>query len=193
MTGRAAAFDATLLIERARQGDEEAFAAIYDRYERAIYNFTYKMMGNAEDAADVTQECFLKAYIALPKTSADLNLQAWLYRIASNACLDILRRRKRIRWFPWEIFSSGALPEPSTEEGPERSYAQQEARESVHRTLAKMPAKYRACLVLREYEGFSCAEIAEIIGSSRSAVKSMLFRGREQFREIYNNLEENGT
>lgn len=190
MSGRTMAFDEALYIARARAGDEAAFAVLYDHYERPIYNFVYKMMGNADDAADVTQDCFLKAYVALPKTSADLNLQAWLYRIAANTCLDILRRRKRIRWLPWDIFSAGGLPEPSTEDGPERSYSEKETREVVLRVLGQMSPRYRTCLVLREYEGFSCAEIAEIVGSSRSAVKSMLFRGREQFREIFKSLEE---
>ncbi len=192
MTGQSFALDEGRLIQRAREGDEVAFGAIYDRYERPIYNYVYKIMGSADDAADLTQDCFVKAFVALPKTKEELNLQAWLYRIASNCCLDVLRRRKRVRWTSWEIFDDGTLPEPSTDEGPELSYSQQETRDIVVKVLKTMSPKYRTCLVLREYEGFSCAEIAEIMGSSRSAIKSMLFRGREQFREIYMSLEAKG-
>jgi RNA polymerase sigma-70 factor, ECF subfamily len=194
VTGQSFALDEGLLIQRAREGDEAAFAAIYDHYERPIYNYVYKIMLSADDAADITQDCFVKAYVALPKTNEELNLQAWLYRIASNACLDVLRRRKRVRWMSWDIFDDGTLPEPSANEndGPELTYSQQETRETVIMVLKKMSPKYRTCLVLREYEGFSCAEIAKIMGSSRSAIKSMLFRGREQFRQVYQSLEANG-
>ena len=94
--------DEAAWVERAKAGDKAAFEAIFQRYERQIYSFIYRMMGDADDAYDLTQDCFVKAYRALSGTSDDLNVSAWLHRIASNACLDVLRRRQRLRWLPWE-------------------------------------------------------------------------------------------
>lgn len=94
-------------IARAKAGDEEAFTLLYQKYERTIYQFIYRMVGNAEDANDLTQECFLRAYKALPQTSDDLNLGAWLRRIATNVCLDTLRRRNRLRWLRLDQLSPG--------------------------------------------------------------------------------------
>src|SRR5919202_448754 len=81
-------------VARARTGDRGAFAEIYARYERRIYAFVYRTMGNPEDACDLTQETFLKAYRALDRTNDELNVNAWLHRIAANTCLDVLRRRQ---------------------------------------------------------------------------------------------------
>lgn len=189
MDQSAVAWDETGCIERARQGDEAAFAIIYERYEKQIYAFICRMMGNPDDAADLTQECFLKAFVALPKTTEFLNLSAWLHRIASNACLDVLRRRRIIRWLHWDNFISGAAPEPTVQDGPERAYLRSETREHVQSILNDLSPRYRLCLVLREYQGFSYEKIAEIMGTSTSSVKSMLFRSREQFRKIYSSRE----
>jgi RNA polymerase sigma-70 factor, ECF subfamily len=185
----AAAWDETSCIERARQGDEAAFALIYEKYEKQIYAFVYRMMGSPDDAADMTQECFLKAFVALPKTNDYLNLSAWLHRIAGNACLDVLRRRKVIRWLHWDAFSSGSMAQPSFEDEPERAFLRGETKEQVQDILNELSPHYRLCLVLREYQGFSYDRIAEIMGTSTSSVKSMLFRSREQFRKVYGTRE----
>jgi RNA polymerase sigma-70 factor (ECF subfamily) len=177
-------------VIRAKEGDQAAFEAIFQRYERPVYQFIYRMMGNAEDASDLTQECFIRAYRALPQTSDDLNVSAWLHRIAANACLDALRRRKRIRWTPWE-----GQGQPNEElngrlEDPEREAIRSETQEVVQRVLSQMNPRHRLALILREYEGLSCEEIGEIMWLSRSAVKSVLFRAREEFRRIYRTVEE---
>ncbi len=189
MDQSAVVWDETGCIQRARQGDEAAFAIIYERYEKQIYGLVYRMMGNPDEAADLTQECFLKAFVALPKTAESLNLSAWLHRIASNACLDVLRRRRIIRWLHWDTFATGGTPEPAVEDGPERAYLRGETKEHVQSILNELSPRYRLCLVLREYQGFSYEKIAEIMGTSTSSVKSMLFRSREQFRKVYNSRE----
>ncbi len=178
----------TTWVARAKAGDQAAFAALFTRYERRIYSFVYRMMGNADDAYDLTQDTFLKAYRALDKTDEDLNVNAWLHRIASNACMDVLRRRQRIRWLPWE----GAKHEgPSSreEDDPERALIGDETQRAVQRVLDAMSPRNRQAMILREYEGLSCEDIGEIMGVSRSAVKSILFRGREEFRKLYTQLE----
>ena len=91
-----------LLAHRVRDGDSDAFEEVFRTYHTRIYNYVYRMVGNAEEASDLTQESFLKAYRALLRGEEPLNISAWLYRIASNTCLDVLRRRRLIQWQPLE-------------------------------------------------------------------------------------------
>jgi len=172
-------------VSRARAGDQAAFEAIFQRYERQIYSFVYRMMGNADDAYDLTQDCFIKAYRNLEKTSGDLNVSAWLHRIASNTCLDVLRRRKRIRWLPWENEKHESLLPSRSLDDPEHSLVTTEIRQDVQAILNQMTPRNRLALLLREFEGLSTEEIGEVMGLSRSAVKSVLFRSREEFRKLY--------
>ena len=175
-------------VARAKAGDQAAFTELFTRYERRIYSFIYRMMGNPEDAFDLTQETFLKAYRALGKTDEELNVNAWLHRIASNACMDVLRRRQRLRWLPWEN-TKHDRPSVHQEDDPEGSVVGGETQVAVQRVLSAMSPRNRQAMVLREYEGLSCEDIGEIMGVSRSAVKSMLFRGREEFRKLYTQME----
>lgn len=178
-------WDEATCIERARHGDQTAFAEIYQHFERPIYSLIYRLMGNSEDAFDITQDVFVKAFKALAKTSPDLNLSAWLHRIASNTCLDVLRRRKIVRWLPWDPTEHANITPASENDEPERRLLGEETRLQVQAVLNQMNERYRLCLLLREYQELSCEEIAEVMGTSRQAVKSMLFRARDQFREIY--------
>jgi len=177
-------------VTRAKEGDQAAFEAIFQRYERPIYQFIYRMTGNVEDASDLTQECFIRAYRSLSQTSDDLNVSAWLHRIAANACLDALRRRQRIRWLPWEGHGQPNHELGRCLEDPEREALRSETQEVVQRVLNQMNPRYRLALILREFEGLSCDEIGQIMRLSRSAVKSVLFRAREEFRRIYRMTEE---
>lgn len=176
-------------VSRAKAGDQAAFEAIVQRYERQIYSFIYRMMGNADDASDLTQDCFVRAYRSLGKTNDELNVSAWLHRIASNACLDVLRRRQRIRWLPWDNAKHEPLLGNSENDSPERQIVASESSTIVQETLARMSPRNRAALIMREYEGMSCDEIGDVLGLSRSAVKSVLFRGREEFRKLYPDAE----
>jgi RNA polymerase sigma-70 factor, ECF subfamily len=185
-----AAVDESVWIARAKAGDQEAFEAIFQLYERQIYGFIYRMMGNAEDANDLTQECFIRAYRALSQTNDDLNISAWLHRIASNACLDVLRRRQRIRWLPWESHKHEHLLHGKPLDEPESNALRNETQITVQQVISQMSPRNRMALILREYEGMSCEEIGQIMGLSRSAVKSVLFRGREEFRRIYKAVED---
>jgi RNA polymerase sigma-70 factor (ECF subfamily) len=172
-------------VSRAKAGDQAAFEALVQRYERQIYGFVYRMMGDADDAYDLTQDCFVRAFKSLPGTNSDLNISAWLHRIASNACLDVLRRRQKIRWLRWDSAKHDNILEAHESDDPERRTVAFETSNAVQETLNKMSARNRLALVLREYEGLSCEEIGEVMGISRSAVKSILFRGRDEFRKLY--------
>jgi RNA polymerase sigma-70 factor, ECF subfamily len=174
-----------VLIARAQAGDHAAFEQIFTQYQTAIYNYIYRLMGSSEDAYDMTQDTFLKAYLALPKTSDDLRVGAWLYRIATNVCLDELRHRKLVKWQPWDAFISVFHPSQVAKDSPERDTMDREDNEEVQLILQKMHPKYRMCLVLREYHDLSYDEIADVLNTTRAAVKSLLFRAREEFRQVY--------
>lgn len=177
------------LISRAQAGDHEAFEQLFNQYQAQIYNYIYRLMGSAEDANDMTQDTFLKAYLALSKTSQDLRVGAWLYRIATNVCLDELRHRKLIKWQPWETFVAAFHPTQVAKDSPERDCINRENSEEVQLIFARMHPKYRMCLILREYHDLSYDEIAEVLNTTRAAVKSLLFRAREEFRQVYANVE----
>lgn len=180
--------DDDVLVNQARAGSDMAFEALVRRYERQIYAFTYYMLGDPDDAFDLTQECFIRAYRNLGRTNPELNFSAWLHRIASNACLDVLRRRKRIRWQSWDGDKHERYLESGPVDDPERIALSSENSDDVQRVLARMIPRNRLALVLREHEGLSVREIGEVMGLSGSAVKSVLFRGREEFRRIYTEL-----
>jgi RNA polymerase sigma-70 factor (ECF subfamily) len=99
--------------------------------------------------------------------------------------MDVLRRRKLIRWLPWETFDTNPAIEPTADDDPVGEYAQAETSGEVQVVLNKLTAKHRTALVLKEYQGMSCDEIGEVMGLTRSAVKSLLFRAREEFRHVY--------
>ncbi len=178
-------------IHRMQDDEGEDFAEIFRRYYARIYNYVYRLLGDADEAQDVTQESFLKAYRALSRSSSQgdspTNVLAWLYRIASNTSLDVLRRRQRIRWEPLEgllaiLRGGGRSPEE------EVIYADKLA--AVERVLAELPPRYRMMLLLREREGFSYREIAAITGDSLDTVKVTLYRARERAREIASQMKE---
>ena len=139
------------------------------------------MVGNAEDASDLTQESFLKAYRALLRGEEPLNISAWLYRIASNTCMDVLRRRRLIQWQPLEgllsVLGGGAA-------SPETELVQKERQTEIEQVLAQLPPRYRMILLLREREDLAYAEIAEITGDSLDTVRVTLYRARERARKI---------
>ena len=172
-------------LERARQGDQNAFAEIYQHFSSSLFNFIYRLMGDTEDASDILQDVFLKAYMNLPKTSGTLNLTAWLHRVASNACLNVLRHRRIVHRTPWDSTKYANITPASENDEPERHAVSEETRLQVKAVLNQMNERYRLCLILRDYQELSMEEIADLMGTSRATVKSLLFSARDQFREIY--------
>jgi RNA polymerase sigma-70 factor (ECF subfamily) len=161
-----------------------SFDQIYDDYQTPIYRYVLRLVGDREQADDLTQDTFLKAFRALPKMDATLKVSAWLYRIATNTCYDTLRRRKLIAWLPWQALDH----EPADVEGadPQESYG---TTELVRAALGRMPHQYRAALLLSTQEGFSRSEIATALHIAESGVKMYLSRARRSFREHYIALE----
>jgi len=166
------------LIERFKKGDPSAFEAILLRHQDRIYNLCRYMLREPRDAQDAAQDVFVKVYKALKDFRPDSSLYTWMYRIAVSTCLDYRRKSRR------EAFRSLPLTEdlPSDERSPHQFRESTEIAESIHAALQKLPEKLRAAIVLREIEGLSYEEIAEVLHTSVGTVKSRISRAREQLR-----------
>ena len=183
-----------ILLKGAKEGNEFAFAQIVERYEKRVYQLCYRMTGNPEDAADQTQETFLKAWRGLPSFQGDCALGTWLHRLAVNCCIDYLRREKKRRAQVTSLDASGgeAPPpeQPDSGPGPQEQLEQRERQRAVQRALEKLTLEHRAVLLLRESQGLSYGEIARALGLEEGTVKSRLARARLQLRNV---LKKEGT
>jgi RNA polymerase sigma-70 factor (ECF subfamily) len=183
------------LIKRFKDGDSSAFGEIVLKYQDRIYNLCRHMLGNLHDAEDAAQDAFLKAYQALPKFQPDASLYTWLYRIATNTCIDY--RRKPV--FE-SLFRSSADGEElvhdraSDEPSPERLYQSRQLDQALQESLRKLSPKLRAIIVLKEIEELSYEEIAETLDISMGTVKSRISRAREELQESLKKFrEQNGN
>src|SRR5205807_2116501 len=213
---------ASTLEEQAQRVDVADFEAIFLRFQGPITNFIYHLIGNREQACDLAQDVFVKAYKALLNGTVVQPgaLSAWLYRIAANTTTDTLRRRRLIAWLPLSLFNedrgigAGVLSDSGGAAGENFNSSEEDNggngrggnvssmyerggydggrfesrvadREIVERVLKQLPPKYAVCLWLYENDGLSCAEIAEILNISASAVKMRLMRARERFINLY--------
>src|SRR2546421_1034856 len=209
------------LQEQVQKVEVADFEAIFLRFQGPITNFIYHLIGNREQAYDLAQDVFVKAYKALLGGTVVQPgaLSAWLYRIAANTTTDTLRRRRLIAWLPLSLFNedrgigAGVLSDSggtvsdgfsnNDEDGSNgrasnissmyergsydggRFESRVADREIVERVFKQLPPKYAVCLWLYENDGLSCAEIAEILNISASAVKMRLMRARERFINLY--------
>jgi RNA polymerase sigma-70 factor, ECF subfamily len=172
------------LIERFKKGDPSAFEAILLRHQDRIYNLCRYMLQDPEDAQDAAQDIFLKAYRGLKDFRPDASLYTWLYRIAVNTCLDYRRKSRR------EVFRSEPLTEDLESDKPflEQLYESAKITKAIQLALQKLPEKLRAAIVLREIEGLSYEEVAEVLHTSVGTVKSRISRAREQLRHLLKNI-----
>lgn len=172
------------LIEGLRRREASAFTFIYERHKTQIYNYLYRLSGNAELADDLTHDTFLSAYEALPSLRADSAVCAWLYRIASNRFRDVLRRKKVIDWL--SLGDRRDAESSLCERGGEDSIPEQEL---VQTALRKLKPDYAICLTLRLQEGFSTEETAKILKTSPEAIRMRLSRARQMFKTAYAEAE----
>lgn len=161
-------------IDLALRGDRAAFGQLMHRYAGAVYNLAYRMLGNAEDAEDASQEIFLRAYTRLASFDRARRFSTWLLSIGSNYCIDRLRRRR----FAWMTLDDAAYALPSPEPGPERSALSQERRQMVQQALQQLPEHYRLVTVLRYWQDLSYDEITQVTGLPESTIKTRLHRAR---------------
>ncbi len=172
-----------VLVRRARVGNSDAFEQLVLAYERRVYNLAFRMMGNAEDASDVAQEAFLRAFSSLSRFRGDCSFSTWIYRIVSNICLDELRKRGRQRVSSLDEPVEGEDGEMSRQvadpaAGPEEVLQRTETRDRIHDGLASLQEAQRVIVVLRDIQGLSYEEISAVLGLSLGTVKSRLNRAR---------------
>lgn len=167
-------------IRLAQSGDRDAFAWLLERYEKQVYHQCLRMVGNSEDAADLTQEAFLKVWQGLPTFQGDSSFSTWLFRLTGNVCIDFIRREKKRRGDvsldEEERDFSAALTDPSPT--PQRALEEKELHRAVCKGLEQLSEEHRQVLVLREINGLSYEEIAHILDLSAGTVKSRIARAR---------------
>ena len=181
--------DEKSLIARAQKGDQEAFAALMEANQGRIYNLTLRMTGNPEDAAELSQEAFFNAWRGISKFQGDSSFATWLYRLASNACIDFLRREKRRRSLSMTVCLDDETCErqaelPDQRSTPEQHLERQELRRAIRDGLQRLSEEHRQVLVMREVSGLSYAEIGQVLGLEPGTVKSRIARARLALRKI---------
>ena len=172
----------TSVIATIRAGNADAFAGIVEHYQAPIIRYLFRMTGDYELARDLAQDTFVQAYKAILKTSSDLQLKAWLYRIATNNALQLKRRNRIISFISFEDRRKSQSKAENKIDPPDVLDIQQ--------ALSGVPAEYRVCLILYFVEGFKYGEIGMTLGISEEAVRKRVVRGKQAFRRAYGGGEE---
>src|SRR6266566_658109 len=174
------------------------FGMLYEKFRRPIHSYVYRLLGSQDDADDLTQEVFMRAYVAWNDLYDRDNLSPWLYRIATNLCVDLLRRRKRISWWPLmrrnhasEHFDSAGEEAISFLPSDNGGIPEIAEREHIRLALANMPPDYAIVLVLSAAQGMPYQEIGTIVGISPNAAATRISRAKRLFAEQYQLLSGN--
>ena len=171
------------IIRSVLRGNVNDFEKLVTAYEKNVYNIALRMVGDPDDAADMTQETFIKAYRALSGFRGDSKFSSWIYRIASNVCLDFLRSRSRhpqVSLSTVDEDDRATFELPDMRQNPEEQLMKKLGMEAVRRGLEQLPEQQRQILVLRELGGLSYAELAQTLGLEEGTVKSRIFRARKR-------------
>ncbi len=180
------------LVARAQGGDVESFNQLIVRWERPIYALAYRVIGREEDARDVCQDAFLRAYRALPGFKGQAKFSSWLYRIALNLCRDWIRRQRRapVQQLPEDTEASELAGETGPVESIEELVARRELTAIVEEAMSVLSEEQRTAIILKEYHGMTFQEIADMQGCPLSTVKTRLYQGLTVLRR---HLEKNGV
>ena len=176
------------LVERAARGDRDAFGELVRRHQDRAFNLAYQVLRNREDALDVAQEAFVKAFASLPGFKAEASFTTWLHRIVVNLAIDGLRRRRRSEGTEYDdrrAVAEDAAVEHEAPGGPAAELEMKQVRSLLARGIASLPPAQRAVIVLREIEGMSYEAIAQAVGCSLGTVMSRLFYGRRKLQRIF--------
>lgn len=165
-------------VEAALQGDQDAFAELVNTYQNAVYNLCYRMLGERTEAEDAAQEAFIRAYMNLQRYDPARSFKTWVLSIASNHCIDRLRRR-RLQWLSLDEPLPPNIMLSSDEPDPEEATIRDQRSQAIQALLNELSTEYRSAVVLRYWYDYSYAEIADILDTTESAIKSRLFRARQ--------------
>ncbi|HQA57894.1 MAG TPA: sigma-70 family RNA polymerase sigma factor [Acetivibrio sp.] len=175
------------LISKCLNGDNDAFCVLVTRYKKLIYSVVYNMINNKEEVNDIVQEVFIKIYSALDKYNPEYKFSTWAVRIATNCCLDYIRK-KRID----AISIEEAIGVSDNIDTPEEEYIKNEKKKRINDELNRLPEKYRIPLILFHKNGLSYDEIAQVLKEPMSIVKNRLYRARLMLRESLSSEREEG-
>lgn len=176
------------IIDDIRSGNVNAFEQLVEDQSKIVYNLCLRMVGNEQDACDLSQEAFLKAYTNLSVFRGDSKFSSWLYRMTTNLCLDFLRRRSRqktvLLTYDTDDGGENFLQIPDNAPSPEAEAERRELRDAVRQGLSELPESQREILLLREIGQLSYEEIARQLALEPGTVKSRIFRARKRLCEI---------
>ena len=172
----------TALLKQCQEGSEEAFRDLVERYQRRTYWIAYNMLGGYETAQDISQEAFIRVFKAIKRFDLKRNFYTWIYQIVVNLCIDHLRKRSNA---PMVDLDALGGTKDETSEHPDETIGRTEVRGKVQKTLNRLPPKYKAVLTLRDIQGFSCEETAEIMGCTNATVRWRIHRARKLFKALW--------
>lgn len=177
------------IIEQVLAGNTEAFEQLVLKNQAQVYNLALRMVGSEQDALDISQEAFIRAFRSLESFRGDSKFSVWLYRLTSNICLDFLRARRRkktvsISYFVSDEDDAGDLEIPDERFSPQTELERNELRAALNRALQRLPDEQREVLLLREISGLSYDEIASALSLEAGTVKSRIFRARKKLCNI---------
>ena len=176
------------LVARARAGDQEAFERLVEENQNRVYSLALRLVGDREEAADLAQEAFLKAWQGLKSFQGESSFSTWVYRLTTNVCIDYLRRQKRRQGVETAVSlddeDSGWAEPADWDQDPQRRLEQSERGHALARAMEQLPDHQRRALVLRELSGLSYQEIAQSMDLDLGTVKSRIARARLALRKI---------
>ena len=181
------------LVERAKGGDGPAFDELVLRYRKKVYAIAFGMARNHGDADDVAQEAFLRAFQGLHRFKAGYEFRTWLFRIAVNVCINVLKRKGRRVETSYEEKIDAGMPQPATPDNPGRDMEHKELREQIDGAIQKLSPKLRSVFVLRTLQDLSYEEIARVLRISKGTVMSRLSRARDNLRILLHDYVENAN
>ncbi len=179
------------LVDRIQSGDQDAFKDLVEKYQRKVYSICYGMLKDSESSMDVSQEVFIKVYRYIGKFNRDSSFYTWLYRITVNMCIDHIRKNSRVK----QVEYDDALSHDGEVDGeehilpstlglhPDKVYGRKELRQKMLEALETLSEKHRTILILREVEGLSYEEMADVLNISKGTVMSRLYHARRYFQE----------
>ena len=180
-------YDDTELIERFQRGDTAAFDTLFTRYQKRTYRLVQRYISNREDALDLTQDAFVRAYQGLSDFKSQCQFYSWLYRITVNLCIDFLRKKARSEVLLYDSDESGELPmanipDPRSE-SPAKALENKELRAHIRKAVRRLPPKQRQIFILRHWDGLSLKDIAATVGRSDGTVKAHLLHAHRNLRK----------
>lgn len=174
-------------VKQVLKGDQNAFGEIVEIYKDKVFQLSFRMLGNRHEAEDIAQEAFIRAYVNIQSYNINLKFSTWLYRIATNLCIDRIRKKKPDYYLDAEVAGTEGLTMysqiPAQTRLPEDDVESLELQDTIQREISNLPEKYRTVIVLKYIDELSLNEISEILDIPLGTVKTRIHRGREALRK----------